>query len=160
MKRTILLLFFLGISGMLAYGQHYQRVVNDITSCNTWDCIDSVRQKYKPLRDFEPLKKEMGLDTYRVFYDFELGHGGKEKEAKQKSFKLSMLVHQNSIAYALLEQLNETGQTEATYLFKNDTAFLKKHVAAYNERYRTSYTYPELIRSVTSRQPIFWIGVH
>lgn len=166
MKKIIPLFILLSCFGFKATGQHYQRIVNEITACNTLACVDSVKQQYKPLKNFTPQVKELGLEAQRVLLDFDLAHGGNKKEeagkkekAIRKSFRLSMFVQGNKIEYGQLEQLNEVGQLETTYLFKNNSERLEKHVEDYNKLHQTRHSYIDLIKSVTTREPIFWLWI-
>ena len=159
MKKVLPILLLLSCFGTKAAAQHYQKIVNELTACSTLSCIDSVKQQYKPLKSVKPELKHLGLDASRWLLDFEITQGNKKEKTIRKSFRLSMFVLNNNIEYGQLEQLNEEGQLETTYLFENNTATLEKHVESYNSLHQTNHSYLDLIGSITTRKPIFWIWI-
>ena len=155
MRKAFLLLVLLQPLCLLAWGQHYQRVVNDVTACSTFSCVEALLKKTKALDANKPVKKGLGLDTQRILVDFELPYK-KKSENKLKSYRLSLLIHQDKIYFGQLDQLEGT-KLETSYLFKNDVNFLESHVSAYNSQNKTANTYSDLVESITSREPRFWL---
>lgn len=137
--------------------QHYQRTISEITSCGTLSCIDGIRTKHKYIKEVKPLVRSLSQGAERILLDFSIPTDDKSK-GKPKSFQLSMLVHEDSIRYGQLEQWDK-GQLEATYLFINDHEFLENHVTTYNITHKANNSYKDLLRSIISREPIFWMWV-
>lgn len=156
MNKILPLLLLLGITCGVAKAQHYQRTISEITSCGTLSCIDGIRSKHKNMKEAKPLVRSLSQGAERVLLDFSIPLDGQKE--KQKSFRLSMLVQQDSIRFGQLEQW-ENGQLEATYLFINDHEFLGQHVAAYNKANKANNSYKDLMRSIISREPIFWMWI-
>jgi hypothetical protein len=155
MKRVVLLSFlFLSLCSH-ARGQIYQRLVNELTACTTYECLKEYIKKTKEFKAVSPVTKEFGLEAQRILYDFEVPYKIKNIN-KSKNYRLSLFVHKNSLYFAQLDQLDGK-QLETSYLFKNEVPFLEEHVSAYNKLNGTAHTYKDLINSITSRDPTFWI---
>ncbi|AHM59513.1 hypothetical protein D770_06250 [Flammeovirgaceae bacterium 311] len=149
--------------GAAVQGQHFQLTINAITSCTTLACIEEIQQKNKALKSVTPHRREIGSGAYRLLLDFSLpqrvGKGEEEKEATagQKNFRLLLLIQENNLLFAQLEQFTEEDQLETTYLFINKVEELKGFVDQYNKRNKTNYTYQNLIKTITSPNPFLWV---
>lgn len=155
MRKVLFLFLVMHPLSNLAWGQHYQLLVNDITACNTYSCIEALLKKNKAVGEYTPVKKELGMDAQRILFDFEYPYKIKE-ESFTKSYRLSLFISGDSIYYGMLDQLSGK-ELETSYLFKNNALQLKNHVAAYNKQHKTSHSYKDLVHAITSREPGFWM---
>lgn len=157
------MIFLLCVMGVAAQAQHYQLTVNAITQCTTLECIEELFQKNKDLKKATPHRRDIGSGAHRLLLDFSLQQGGgkgeedKETTPLQKNYRLSLLIRENKLLFAQLEQFTEENQLETTYLFVNKVEELKAFVDHYNKQNKTNYTYQNLSKTITSRTPFLWV---
>lgn len=155
MKKAFFTFLVLQTVCSFVQAQHYQKLVNDVTACGTYACIEGVIKKNKSLEKYKPVKKGFGMEAQRILLDFEYPYKFKDQNLV-KNFRLSLFISGDSLYYGMLEQY-EGMQLEASYQFINQISELENHVTTYNQQHKTKHSYKDLINSITSREPEFWI---